>query len=850
MTKNYLKWIATAAFSAALLFISYNSFTYSSGPNAGLTNAPGESNCTSCHSGSLNSGSYLSALKLNGDWDGGGYLPDSTYTITIEHSQPNISRYGFQVTVLDASNKQVGDLVNTNSRTQKRTTSISGSTRQYITQTSGGTSKTGTNKVDWTFEWDAPSSNVGAVTFYVSLNAANGNNGTSGDTIYAQKFTIQPSSLLPRAQITTNDTNICALSVASFKGGGTGSPSSYEWIFAGGSPSTSTAQNPQVNYNSPGKYFARLRVKNALGTSDWDTAVINVQQAPSAFIGGGDRKICPGDSVQLSVGAGSGFTYLWNNSKITNSIWVKDTGTYYVIVTNRSGCSRVSNEIRVDKFPEPKATLQSNIGRDSLCAGQQVVLTASSGFDTVYWYRDMNLFRTGTAVQFSENPRSTTVYQVRVKDSNKCLSNLSDSVVVKVVQRLPAPSIKCSNATRDEVTWEWDPVGHEGYEVSYDSIFWNAPSNGKNGVTHTRKGLNPDTNYKLYVRALDVSPCFYSPISSLVCRTGPCDSLFVQLNYKNEVCKGESVDVRVSGLNGKRYGLYFEGGAVFTDTAFQFTPLLSRSYLLEVEDSMAVSCRPARYLIDVKVDNIQDLRFQTQRPNNVFCTYDSIRFEASSGNELYRFYVNNDLRKTTQDSFYYEALFSNGDSAWVEVEKGACKLVSDKIQLSVVPDPQSGFTFSREGSIYSFVPNIDFYRSYFWQFGDGFTSVLMEPTHDYVSSAGKTVEVNLKVTDNNDCVSDTTQELAIPDFASIGELNGGVLRIYPSPVKQILHLEFEGLRGTLTYELLDLNGANIGSGTLSEGVYSIPVEHLNSGAYLIRVAGSNGHQIVSRFVVE
>jgi PKD repeat protein len=43
-------------------------------------------------------------------------------------------------------------------------------------------------------------------------------------------------------------------------------PTSWEWTFEGGSPATSTQQNPIVTYNQPGHYSVSLVVHNALGS--------------------------------------------------------------------------------------------------------------------------------------------------------------------------------------------------------------------------------------------------------------------------------------------------------------------------------------------------------------------------------------------------------------------------------------------------------------------------------------------------------------------------------------------------------------------------------------------------------
>ncbi len=58
-----------------------------------------------------------------------------------------------------------------------------------------------------------------------------------------------------------------------FIDGSTGTPTSWEWIFAGGNPATSTQQNPQVNYAIAGQYRVTLKVRNATGEEN--TKIIN-----------------------------------------------------------------------------------------------------------------------------------------------------------------------------------------------------------------------------------------------------------------------------------------------------------------------------------------------------------------------------------------------------------------------------------------------------------------------------------------------------------------------------------------------------------------------------------------------
>ncbi|MBK6799290.1 MAG: hypothetical protein IPG76_21525 [Acidobacteria bacterium] len=145
------------------------------------TGAPGESTCTSCHgSFTLNSGPGV--LSVTGV--PASYTLNQGITVTVKIQQANRARYGFEVTVLDELNNRAGTLTVTDTvRTAAITGNVSSKQRSYITQTSSGADPTVTGEDSWSFNWTAPSTNVGKITFYVTGLAGNGS-GSSGDYVY------------------------------------------------------------------------------------------------------------------------------------------------------------------------------------------------------------------------------------------------------------------------------------------------------------------------------------------------------------------------------------------------------------------------------------------------------------------------------------------------------------------------------------------------------------------------------------------------------------------------------------------------------------------------------------------
>ncbi|MEK7830380.1 MAG: choice-of-anchor V domain-containing protein, partial [Acidobacteriota bacterium] len=180
------------------------------GPPPGLTGAPGESDCASsgCHTGN-DINSNLGALIISGL--PAAYRPDQEINLTVTLSQPNRARYGFQLTALDGQGRKAGELLVADSdRTQKITTFIGSSQRDYIFHTGVGTAPSATNQSSWTMRWKAPSQSVGRVTFHASGNAANGNGAQSGDFIYVASASMQSAPALP---------NVASVSAASFTPG-------------------------------------------------------------------------------------------------------------------------------------------------------------------------------------------------------------------------------------------------------------------------------------------------------------------------------------------------------------------------------------------------------------------------------------------------------------------------------------------------------------------------------------------------------------------------------------------------------------------------------------------------------
>ena len=169
---------------------------FSAGPPAGYTGAPGEEPeaCAECH---VPADAGTGSISINAPQN---YVPGQTYAITVTHNNAADAtrlRWGFQLTALDTGDEKAGNLASNDVFTQILNNQGPGSSRQYIEHTNVGTFVGQQHTASWTFDWTAPSTDVGTIYFYAAGNQANNDNNTSGDYVYKTFVITSPISATP-----------------------------------------------------------------------------------------------------------------------------------------------------------------------------------------------------------------------------------------------------------------------------------------------------------------------------------------------------------------------------------------------------------------------------------------------------------------------------------------------------------------------------------------------------------------------------------------------------------------------------------------------------------------------------
>lgn len=825
--------ITLLALASVSVFFAIRSHSSSNGPGGGYTGAPSESDCTSCHSGTLRTaGAKWSRIRLINNFTGNGYIPDSTYTLAISYRESGRSKFGFQITCLNSSNAPAGTFTATTTRVQRVTRTINSQTREYIEQTSSGTSGVTSDSTIWFFSWKAPSTNQGDLSFYVALNATNSNSQNSGDSIYTKKFTVSPSSLLPTAKAGADASATCTNYQFQFRGTGTGSPTSWAWSFPTGNPTSSTSQNPQVSYGSSGNKIAILTVRNSKGVSKPDTFRFSVSQSPVvSILGPNSISLCQGDSAQLTCSQTGAVRYFWPAlNASTRTVTVKDSNDYRVVLTNTlTGCSAVSAPVRVRVLPRPVVALTAS--PDSVCSGEPFSLSASpAALDSYYFYRNGKLESKGKSASYNTTAIQGEVLGVQARAANGCFSSAQANAKLYIQNPLPKPAPFLVQRSTDAVTIGWQQVqGNLGYQTSVDSgKTWSASFAD---TSATFRNLNPDSRYRLRVRAISSAPCSASD-SSIEVRTLPCSGLKFEVHYDSLLCAGDTGQIRITGLSGSRFSLSLNGSGYNRDTIFRMAPDRNTDYLLRVKDSTALACPDILRNLPVKVTQPIALVLSPAPAADKLCSGDTLNLQIPAGFDAAVLYVNKQNGISFNNSIRIPGLKA-GDSLYVVGENGACSARSPILNIQTLPLPDARFTI-QTGNPHVFAPLDTSHTAYNWSFGDGNTGSVRTAFHSYAASeTGKTLQVKLRVTGKNGCAGETVQSYQVPDVSAVLPAFWRSLQVYPVPAGNELNVDFAGT-GQLEVVLYDARGVALlqqtGSGKLRLTTSGIP-----AGFYSLRI---------------
>ncbi len=477
------------------------------------------------------------------------------------------------------------------------------------------------------------------------------------------------------------------------------------WTWTFGDGSTSTAISPTHGYANSGTYTVTLTGASAGGCTSSTTQTITVYPNPS-ISGGSDRTICSGGSVTLTASGGSSYTWTPGGNGSTITVNPTATTNYVVQGSNANGCS---NTDTVTVIINANPSINADVDQTT-CEGNSVTLSATGG--SSYMWNPGGL--TGSSITVS--PASTMSYTVTGSNSNGCTA--TDIVTVNVTANPTAtagPDLDIcvgSSATLSA-------SGGSSYNWSVT------------GGTSSTVIVTPASTTTYTVIVSNANGCTASDVVAVNVHTAPQVSL-----QSFFLCAGNlaTLDAGVSGAN----YLWSPTG----ETSQSITISSSGTYSVTVTDAFGCSTSSTA--------NIVSGASLTVHLSDVsFCQGDSVVLDPGYPGMLYSWSPGGQTTQTLTVS-------ASGDYGVTVTDPNGCSgSVNIHAQMNTLPTPLFSANSACQGSTTTFNDASSAAGSaitaWGWNFGDGSTSNVQNPTHNYAAAGDYTVQ--LTVTTSNGCTA-------------------------------------------------------------------------------------------------
>ena len=295
--------------------------------------------------------SSVNSVAFNWEFPGGNPATSTEQNPTVVYNTPGV--YDVQLTAINAAGSttelKTSYIVVNSAPVASFSYQLGGLSAQFENTTVGASS------YSWDFGDGGSSSEENPVHTYaapgeylVVLTATN----ACGTTEYTQ--TVSITGTAPIAAFSSgDDPSGCAPMTVQFTDLSVGQPTAWLWSFQGGTPSTSTEQNPVVVYSTPGVFSVELTASNIYGS--YTTNQVNLIEVNSVPAVNFTVASITNGQVSFSNGSSNALSYLWNfgdgiSSTENNPVHTYQTsGTYTVSLTalNDCGVSVLSQEVTV-----------------------------------------------------------------------------------------------------------------------------------------------------------------------------------------------------------------------------------------------------------------------------------------------------------------------------------------------------------------------------------------------------------------------------------------------------------------------------------------------------------------------
>lgn len=578
---------------------------------------------------------------------------------------------------------------------------------------------------------------LSAGNYYVLVSDGNGCTTTTLLTVS------QPYQITGTLMSSNPSCGLTNGSISSQIGGGTG-PYSYSWL-----PGGSTT--PALNGIGPGTYT--LQVTDSKSCINSFVISLTDIPGPSVAVSSSTDVSCFGGNngtATIAVSQGTApFFISWspyggNNLSATSLT----AGTYTVNVTDALGCSASTTAI----INQPNvliisATAQNNVTCNGGNNGS--ITVAAAGGTPTYTYSWQPIVSSATTV----NNLTAGTYIINVTDQKNCPAAISINISQPAQLSSSIGSAidaTCFNGSNGSAT-----VNATGGTLPYSYSWSTTPVQTGSTAANLNSGTGSGITYTVTIT--DGNGCtktnnvLISHPSQVITTAASNDS----------ICLGQSgtVTASASGGTGNYYYAWMPSGTINSGT-LNATPAMSTTYTVIAYDQNGCAGTADTVSIvtySLSPANVQVIAFSPICPGQSSVVY--VDVSGTPGPLTYQW--NNNLSAgpgahtvTPVQPTTYVVTITNScgssvtDSASIVFNPPPTMALTSDTNTSCVPNTIHFYDNSVSGNI------TDPITTWYWNFGDGTSSTLPDPAHNFTSAG--TYTVTLTVTTSNGCTNNNS----------------------------------------------------------------------------------------------
>jgi len=150
----------------------------------------------------------------------------------------------------------------------------------------------------------------------------------------------------------------------------------------------------------------------------------------------------------------------------------------------------------------------------------------------------------------------------------------------------------------------------------------------------------------------------------------------------------------------------------------------------------------------------------------------------------------------------------------------------------------AGFSYSNIENTYSFHDNSLNAESFFWNFGDGATSYLQNPTHTYTENGNFVITQSI----DNPCFNDITLDTINVLISSTEEImDQSLVSVYPNPSKGLFEIavKTDAMHANFSFKVFDTHGKLVDENKYLRNEkpsnYRLDLSSLEHGHYMLKI---------------